>query len=183
MTDPGVAADEEWNARFGMLAGRADHRKPGTPPWTWANLTADDAAWLDGALDEFVDTYNRVLAMKVDEVIPRCWRRHPALAQELPVQYWGWWAAHVDQAATVQTAQDYYGRNLPAFQDRLRTRLLGGGAVGCRKGAHSSRTDPDLIDAISFDTQPEDNTGMGEPTRQTLRLTDFAAMLRSTDHD
>lgn len=182
MSDPIDAAVENRNLRFEALAGRADSRKPDTPPWTWANLTAQDAAWMDDTLDEFVDTYNRVYALKVDEVIPRCWRLHPALAHELPVQYWGWWAAHVDSQATAHVALDYYNRNLPSFQDRLRTRLLGGGSVGCRKGTHSNRIDTDLIDAISFDSQPVADTGRSETTRRALRLTDFAASERAVEH-
>ena len=120
-----------------LLAARTDPKSPGTPPWAWVNLTADQAEWLDSALDEFVDTYNRIHAGTVEDVIPACWRLHPPLAQEMPVAFWAWWAAHIDPKATVGTALEYYSRHLPGFQTRLRERLLGKGAVFCRKGSHS----------------------------------------------
>ncbi|GGM15868.1 hypothetical protein [Nakamurella endophytica] len=152
--NPATLSNNMDTDRFLALATRADGRKVGTPPWAWANLSTQDAAWLDVALDGFVDAYNRVYATRVDEVIPRCWRLHPPLTHELPVQYWAWWAAHTDEDSTVITALDYYNRNLPAFQDRLRIRLLGPGATACRKGQHNVRDDRELTDAIRHSTQP-----------------------------
>ena len=76
-----------------------------------------------------MESYNRIHASKVEEVILRCWRMHPPLAQELPVQFWAWWASHIDPKASINNALEYYNRNLPAFQSRLETRLPGKGAL------------------------------------------------------
>jgi hypothetical protein len=110
--------------RMRQLAGRTSPKSPARPPWAWTNLSPDEATWLDDALDEFVETYNRIHVNSVDEVIPACWRLHPAAAQEMPVQFWAWWNAHVDPTATVAVAVDYYQRILPGFQTRVSTRLL-----------------------------------------------------------
>lgn len=159
-----------------LLAARTDPKSPATPPWAWVNLTADQAEWLDSALDEFVDTYNRIHAGTVEDVIPACWRLHPPLAQEMPVAYWAWWAAHIDTKATVLTALEYYSRHLPGFQARLRERLLGKGAVSCRKGSHS-RPAADVADMAAFDPNlPPDATGRAETTRKALRNIDFGAL-------
>ena len=160
--------------RIRQLAGRTSPKNPARPPWAWTNLAADEATWVDEALDEFVETYNRVHVNSLDEVIPACWRMHPAAAQELPVQYWAWWNAHVDPTATVAVAVDYYQRVLPGFQSRLTTRLLGKSAVNCRKGRHAPAVDRDLTDAISFDTTGSTElTGRGPETRRVLREMDF----------
>ena len=160
--------------RIRQLAARANPKNPARPPWAWTNLVADEAAWLDDALDEFVETYNRIHASSVDEVIPACWRLHPPAAQELPVQFWAWWNAHIDPTATIAVAVDYYQRVLPGFQARLATRLLGKSAVNCRKGRHALAVDRDLIDAISFEpTGPAEATGRSSETRRVLREMDF----------
>lgn len=160
--------------RIRQLAARTSPKNPARPPWAWTNLTSDEAAWIDDALDEFVQTYNRIHVATVDQVIPACWRLHPAAAQELPVQYWAWWNAHLDPTATIAVAVDYYQRVLPGFQTRLATRLLGKSAVNCRKGRHASTVDRDLTDAISFDTiSPADGTGRSSETRRVLHETDF----------
>lgn len=125
-----------------ILASRADPRTPTRPPWTWANLTVEEAQWLDLALDQFVSSYNHVQATRIEEVIPPCWRQHPGLTQELPVQLWAWWAAHLDEQSTVFVALDYYDRHLPAFKGRLSGGLLGKGAVNCRKTKHTG-AEPD----------------------------------------
>ena len=159
-----------------ILAARTDPKDPGTPPWAWVNLTADQAECLDSALDEFVDTYNRIHAGTVEDVIPACWRLHPPLAQEMPVAYWAWWAAHADPKSTVVTALEYYSRHLPGFQTRLRERLLGKGAVSCRKGSHT-RPAADVAYAASFDpTLPTEATGKAETTRKALRNIDFGVL-------
>ncbi len=156
------------------LARRTDPKEPGGPPWAWPNLNAQEAGWLDDALDEFVNTYNRIHVALIDEVIPACWRLHPPLAQEMPVQFWSWWSTHIDAKATIAMAVDYYTRTLPTFQTRLTTRLLGKGAVNCRKGKHTRNPDPAITDAISFDPAgTADDTGRGEPTRRTLRHQNF----------
>ncbi len=156
------------------VAARLDSRAPGTPPWAWPNLAPADAALLDRCLDEFVESYNRIHASKVEEVIPRCWRMHPPLAQELPVQFWAWWASHIDPKTSINNALEYYNRNLPAFQGRLETRLLGKGAVNCRKGQHRNLVDPELTAAISYDALgPTEQTGRGPDNRRALHQTDF----------
>ena len=157
--------------RMRQLAARTSPKNPSRPPWAWANLTPDEAAWIDDALDEFVETYNRIHVNSVDEVIPPCWRLHPAAAQELPVQFWAWWNAHIDSAATIAVAVDYYQRVLPGFQGRLATRLLGKSAVNCRKGRHTHAADRDLTDAISFDAT--DAAGRDPDRRRVLREMDF----------
>ena len=140
------------------------------------NLTADQAEWLDTALDEFVDTYNRIHAGTVEDVIPACWRLHPPLAQEMPVAFWAWWAAHIDAKATVLTALEYYSRHLPGFQTRLRERLLGKGAVSCRKGSHS-RPAADVAGIACFDPNlPSEAIGKAETTRKVLRNIDFGSI-------
>jgi len=140
------------------------------------NLTADQAECLDSALDEFVETYNRIHAAAVEEIIPACWRLHPPLAQEMPVAYWAWWAAHADPKSTVLTALEYYSRHLPGFQTRLRERLLGKGAVSCRKGSHT-RPAADVAHAASFDPNlPAEATGKAETTRKALRNIDFGVL-------
>lgn len=158
-----------------MLAARTDPKDPGTPPWAWVNLTADQAELLDAALEEFVETYNRIHAGTVEEVIPACWRLHPPMAQEMPVAYWAWWAAHADPKSTVTAALEYYNRHLPGFQARIRERLLGKGAVSCRKGNHARPA----ADAAAVSSWPSnlcsDATGRSEATRQTLRGIDFGA--------
>ena len=159
-----------------QLGLRIGGKTPGPPPWAWSNLTATEAATLDGALDEFVHTYNRVHASAMEEVIPLCWRKHPALAQEMPVQFWAWWASHIDVRATVPIALEYYSRSLPGFQTRL-PKLLGKGGVTCRKGTHVSPSDPDRISAISFDVvPPAEDSGRGDATRRTLHRTDFGTL-------
>ena len=96
----------------------ANPKNPGPPPWCWVNLGATESALLDQALDQFVEHHNRIHACVVEEVIPQCWRKHPALAQVLPVQFWAWWASHIDVRATVPVALEYYSRQLPQRQPR-----------------------------------------------------------------
>ncbi len=159
-----------------MLAARTDPKDPGTPPWAWVNLTADQAECLDSALDEFVETYNRIHAGTVEDVIPACWRLHPPLAQEMPVAYWAWWAAHTDPKSTVLTALEYYSRHLPGFQTRLRERLLGKGVVSCRKGSHT-RPAAGVAAITSFGSNmPPEATGKAETTRKALRNIDFGVL-------
>ena len=151
-------------------------KNAGLPPWAWTNLDATEGLLLDQALDEFVEHYNRIHVAVLEEVIPQCWRKHPALAQELPVQFWAWWASHIDVRATVPTAVEYYTRSLPTFQTRL-PKLLGKGATSCRKGHHMASTDPELIDAISFATVGRaEDTGRSQDTRQLLHREDFGTL-------
>lgn len=159
-----------------QLAARSDPRTPGGPPWAWPNLTTQEAECLDIGLDEFVDTYNRIHAHAVDDVVPQCWRLHPALAQELPVQFWAWSAAHLDEQSTILTALEYYNRHLPAFQTRLSSKLLGKGAVNCRKGHHTNTSDPAVVSAISFNLiETAGKNGRCDTTRRVLRGLVFGA--------
>jgi hypothetical protein len=154
----------------------ANPKNPGPPPWCWVNLGATESALLDQALDEFVGHYNRIHAGVLEEVIPRCWRKHPALAQELPVQFWAWWASHIDVRATVPVAVEYYSRGLPGFQTRL-PKLIGKGATNCRQGNHVAPSDPELIDATSFAVVGKsEDTGRSPETRRALHQDDFGAM-------
>lgn len=160
--------------RIAALAIRTDSRNIDAPPWAWPNLAADEAADLDNALDAFVHTYNRIHVSVLDEVIPQCWRLHPALAQEMPVQFWAWWCAYIDIKAALAAALEYYNKNLPQFQTRLATGLLGKSAANCRKGQHTIMMDPAVIQAISFDPAgPLDKTGRGKDTRRALHHIDF----------
>ncbi len=166
--------NRDWLRDLGSRIGNP--KNPGPPPWAWTNLSTSEAQLIDQALDEYVEHYNRIHAAVVDEVIPRCWRKHPAVAQELPVQFWAWWASHIDVRATVPTALEYYTRSLPAFQSRL-PKLLGKGATSCRKGHHMASTDPELIDAISFATVGRaEDTGRSQDTRQLLHREDFGTL-------
>lgn len=182
---PGAVTDEETQQRQRTQARNqlrdmgekiGNPKNPGQPPWAWTNLDPSEAQLLDQALDEFVEHYNRIHVGAMEEVVPQCWRQHPALAQELPVQFWAWWASHIDVRATVPVALEYYTRSLPSFQTRL-PKLLGRGATNCRKGQHAGGGDPELIAAISFPTVgvPE-NTGRGDDTRRALHQQDFGTM-------
>ena len=100
-----------------------------------ASLAVHDARTLDAAVQEWVNDYNANLATIEDQVIPACWRQHPALTQELPVQFHGWQAAHRDPQATPFQALEYYTRFLPSFRDRITT-LLAPDPLQCRTGQH-----------------------------------------------
>ena len=166
--------NRDWLRDLGSRIGNP--KNPGPPPWAWTNLSTSEAQLIDQALDEYVEHYNRIHAAVVDEVIPRCWRKHPAAAQELPVQFWAWWASHIDVRATVPVALEYYSRSLPGFQTRL-PKLLGRGATNCRKGEHGGGGDPELIAAISFPmVGPAEVTGRGEDTRRALHRQDFGTV-------
>jgi hypothetical protein len=69
------------------------------PPWSWSNLTQDEARLLDTQLQEWISDYNTHLAIAVTHVIPGCWRQHRALSQTIPIVYWAWWDAHRNPAA------------------------------------------------------------------------------------
>jgi len=107
----------------------ADPRKP---PWSWSNLTEDQARQLDASLGQWVQDYNATMATKPPQVVPRCWRQHPALVQLLPVLYWAWWASHADPAAGLGDALDFHLRHLLIFQDHLPELLEARGSNDCR---------------------------------------------------
>jgi len=117
-----------------------DDDSPPPPPWTWSNLSEPAARDLDAAVQVWVIDYNRHLATKTEEIIPACWRQHPALTQELPVQYHGWLGVHRNPDATAQEALEYYTKYLPSFRERVAD-LLSPDALGCRSGAHKDPSD------------------------------------------
>lgn len=177
--DPRLAvplpAQPDSSARFDdirRLARRLDPKDPATPPWAWTNLTSEEADWLDSALDGFVHDYNHTYVATIEEIIPACWRLHPALAHELPVQFWSWWTAHLDPRASINQAADYYTRILPAFHTRVTTRLVGPGAVNCRKGQHSRSSDPDVTTAANA-APTSARHGVTTATIRSLRLVSF----------
>ena len=130
-------------------------------PWTWSNLSAAQAQVLEDLVDHFVGEYNRNLVIAPDELIPPCWRRHAVLAQEMPVQFWAWWSAHMDPSGTVLGAQEYYNRHLPAFQQRLATRLLGKNGTACRKGNHPASGDDPVADSLAAFANVDDERAVG----------------------
>jgi len=122
--------------------------RPRRPPWTWPALNQTERAALARMIDVWADTYNHVHAITPSELIPPCWRQHPALASELAVQVWLWYFVHLDPAATPQHADEYHLRRLPAFRSRL-DRLLGASPGECRRSEHpaSWRKDADDLTA------------------------------------
>lgn len=169
-----VFGDGEMAKFIQALSVRTSPKEPLLPPWSWPNLSLTEITQLDVALDQFVTSYNHVHAIELNEVIPGCWRRHPALAQELPVQFWAWYCSHTNPTATINQAVDYYSRTLPQFQERLRNRLLGKNATTCRKGEHSTVPDQELAGAISYTPiEHADTWGRGEPNRKTLQSIHF----------
>jgi hypothetical protein len=114
------------------------------PPWSWCNLTEDEARRLDSQLQDWITDYNTHLATDIGHVIPACWRQHPALLQNLPVLYWAWWDAHRNPEAGIRSAVEFHGRHLPAFQERLDGLLVDKAAAGkCRSGRHQTLPDAD----------------------------------------
>jgi hypothetical protein len=147
-----------------LLALYEQDAKPGRPrrpPWTWPALHQTERAALARMIDVWSDTYNHVHAITPTELIPPCWRRHPALASELAVQVWLWYFVHLDPAATPQHADEYHLRRLPAFRSRL-DRILGASPGECRRGEHpaSWRTDTDKQIAAYLD----DSTDRRDPS-------------------
>jgi len=116
------------------------------PPWSWSNLTDDEARLLDSQVQEWITDYNTHLTTAGAHVIPGCWRQHPALLQTVPVLYWAWWDAHRNPDATIRSAIEFHERHLPAFQDRLDGLLVDKAAAGkCRSGRHQDAPDADKV--------------------------------------
>lgn len=167
---PSLIPDADLQVHFDNireLARRVDDRDPRTPPWAWANLTSEESRWAQTAVEGFISDYNRTHVVAVEDVIPGCWRDHPALAHELLVQFWSWWNTHLQPKSTVNAANDYYERTLPSFQTRLHKTLLGSAAVNCRKGVHTITTDPELTRAI---TQASHRPPAADTTDALIRL-------------
>jgi hypothetical protein len=151
------------------LARRIDDRDPRTPPWAWTNLTSEETRWAETAVEGFITDYNHTHVVAIEDVIPACWRHHPALAQELLVQFWSWWHCHLNPRTTINAVDDYYERTLPTFQTRLATRLLARSAVNCRKGNHTTSADPELAQAVVAAKA----RAAAPATLQKLRITTF----------
>lgn len=105
------------------------------PPWSWANLLADEAETLDESLDGFVQDYNATMALAKDQVIPLCWRQHPYMNQVLPVLFFGWVQSHRDQNASIVGALEWHRVHLRAFQERIGD-FLGTSSASCQAGTH-----------------------------------------------
>lgn len=174
-SSPGPIPDADLQVHFDNvreLARRIDDRDPRTPPWAWANLSREESRCAQTAVEGFISDYNRTHVVAVEDVIPGCWREHPALAHELLVQFWSWWNTHLNPKATVNAANDYYERTLPSFQTRLHKTLLGPAAVNCRKGAHGTTADPELGRAITLASR-RSSTGDGAGALTPLRTATF----------
>ncbi len=111
---------------------------PPLPGWSWSNLSTQEAEDLDADLDRWVADYNGQLAIRMEHIIPACWRQHPALVQELPVQFFAWGYLHRDPSAGIIDVLGYYTRSLPSFRDRVAD-LLAPDPSGCRSGHHTDR--------------------------------------------
>ena len=146
--------------------------QPPPPPWAWSNLTEDEAQDLDANLEAWIGDWNRHLALEPRHLITACWRRHAALVQELPVQFFAWKHIHRSTGATAPEAADYYGRTLPGFRDRLAAQhgLLGPDSAKCRAGKHPA-SDPTLEDAIR--RAATDVAAFGPDNIDVLRSTAF----------
>lgn len=128
-------------ALFDPVAG--EERRP---PWNWSVLTAEERIILVQAIAAWVETFNVVVAVTEDDLIPPCWPQHDDLAQELPVLFWLWYGAYVHRDATPVRAADYRSRFLPSFRSRLDS-MLGASPRECRHGRHPStwRSDADSV--------------------------------------
>jgi hypothetical protein len=165
MIDPNPTFDgEDLALLVDLYAAPATGPELRRPPWTWAALTPTEQAALARLIDVWVQAYNRVHAITPNELIPPCWRQHPALAAELAVQLWVWYFAHLDRKTTPLQAGEYYLRHLPAFRSRI-DRLLGVSPGECRRGEHPTTWRQDT------DTQLADYpTGTGRVARLTPDL-------------
>ena len=137
----------------------------GAAVWAWANLDKTERETCARAIDRFAAMFNDTFADTREETIPACWRRHAPLAQELLVQFWAWYA-HLDPGGSILTALEYHDRHLPAFQTRLRTRLLGAMASECRKGAHRDVARRNQEDRVSSGSRAELVRLFGHPDPQ-----------------
>lgn len=80
---------------------------------------------------EVVQWINHDFAWRPQDSIPKCWPRHPHIAQELPsVAYLRWVA---DGALSPESLEDWHRYTLPMFIDRMAARLS---QSGCVRGNH-----------------------------------------------
>lgn len=143
-----------------LLLQRFEHdpksQDPPRLPWSWAALGPDEAAALARLVDVYVASYNHTLATAVSEIVPPCWRKHPALAQELAVQVWLYYTAHHHPQATPAAAAEFYGRHLPGFRARVAT-LLGRSPIECRQGHHPPSWRKELDEQLAeYEQRAED---------------------------
>lgn len=144
-----------------------------TPPWSWANLDADEAEELDERLGEFIGDYNTTFVVRLDDVIPGCWRQHPSLYQRLPVLFYGYWWTHRAEAAKVEEAAGWYERHLWMFQERLPD-MLGKGRMQCLKGHHMGERDAEVSVAVGT-AESADAVQVGPNVLDVLRKTRFGS--------
>lgn len=142
---------------------------PLPPRWAWSNLTVREAEDLDAKLDDWVGDYNRHLAVKMEHLVPACWRQHPCLAQELPVQFHGWAYIHRNGEASALEALDYYTKTLPSFRERVGD-LLAPDASKCRMGRHPDRG---LVFMEAIDRAATDTVAQGPNIIDILGKTTF----------
>lgn len=118
------------------------------PPWAWSNLTPEQAEDLDARLHAWIAYWNHHQILEITQLIPACWRQHPTLVQELPVQFYAWDYIHRTPGATALEAASYYTQTLPSFRARLSDQhgLLGPDSSGCRAGKH--HPPPQVIEEI-----------------------------------
>jgi hypothetical protein len=134
-----------------LYAAPAAGPQPRRPPWTWAALTPTEQEALARMIDVWVDSYNHVHAITPTELIPPCWRQHPALAAELAVQLWLWYLSHLDRKATPAIAGEYYLRHLPGFRTRVDRLLASPPANAAAATTHrTNRHTHDLLKAARF---------------------------------
>ncbi|HET9139274.1 hypothetical protein [Actinophytocola sp.] len=177
MTVPGLALDGDDLAQLlSHYHQPGKDRQPRRPPWTWSARPAAEQAALARLIELWVASYNQVHAITPAELIPPCWPQHPALATELAVQLWLWYAAHLDPRTTPAIAGEYYLRHLPGFRTRL-DRLLGVSPGECRRGEHPRtwRQDTD----IQRNRYP--HTNPGGDTLDTLADLHFGFPHRTND--
>ena len=104
-------------------------------PWAWGTLNPEERIELTARVWEFVQEYNQVYAVVVDDLIPPCWAEHPGLAMELSSLTWLWFSANIDPTAAPERIGDFYHRWLPGFKQRLDS-WLGSSPSECRDGDH-----------------------------------------------
>lgn len=143
--DNGSVNDRTHWEHIRILARRTDSKEPGGPPWAWPNLNPQERGWLNDALDEFVDSYtvstsrsSRKSSRVAGASIPR-WRRNcrcssgpGAAPTSIRKPAWPWPSTTTPE---------------PCPRSKFGSRLLGKGAVNCRKGNHTRTVEPAIVDA------------------------------------
>ena len=99
--------------------------RPWDPSSCPPSLRAQVWAWLD----DVATWVNRSYTWALKAGIPPCWPRHPHLAHELPVL--ADQRLHAGRALSSTPLEEWHRYTLPAFLDRLQTRL----ETGCTSAA------------------------------------------------